>query len=343
MNQRLCGRVMLDLTATELDQEETELIQHPAVGGIILFTRNYESPAQLHSLVTAIRSTNPDILIAVDQEGGRVQRFREGFSWLPPLNWFGKIFELNQQDGIQCANTFAQLMASEILEYGIDFSFSPVLDVDYNRNTIVGDRSFHSDINSLVTLASHYIKGMHQAGMAVVGKHFPGHGYVTTDSHNELPVDSRNYEQLFSSDLFPFRQLCTELDAIMPAHILYENIDKHPAGYSSYWLKTVLQETLHFNGVIFSDDLNMEGASASKESYLNRAECALDAGCKMVLICNNRPAAIEIITGLAVENARLPYQEIAAMRQNNKYKTGLIDKITLQHKAQNYRDTYDTL
>lgn len=288
---------MLDLEGKELSQIEHELIQHPNVGGIILFTRNYESPSQLQHLINQIRQQRATLLIAVDQEGGRVQRFREGFTQLPPLAEFGKVYLQNPEQAKQMAKESAKVMASELLSFGIDFSFAPILDVDQGISQIIGDRSFGSDAEMVTSLAAAYIEGMRAVGMMAVGKHFPGHGAVAADSHTDLPVDSRAFSDIWQKDLLPYRQLKNKLAGIMTAHIIYEKIDKHPTSFSKYWLHEVLRKKINFTGTIFSDDLSMAGANYAG-NYIERAQLALTAGCDMVLVCNNRQGAIQILDNL---------------------------------------------
>ncbi len=288
------GHVMLDVAGIELSQEDREILQHPEVGGLIFFTRNYESPAQIKALVQSIRKIKKDIIIAVDQEGGRVQRFINGFSALSPLGIIGEQFELNPEQALIEAENHGYLMASEIKNVGIDISFAPVLDRNIGINEVIGNRSFHADPDVISTLARAYISGMNKAGMRAIGKHFPGHGCVSADSHHELPVDDRDYETINTTEMMPFRNLSQTLAGIMCAHIRYPAVDDKPAGFSSRWLREILREELKFKGVIFSDCLSMAGAKFAG-SYADRANLATEAGCDMVLVCNNREGAIEVL------------------------------------------------
>jgi len=291
------GSLMLDLIGVELSAEERDLLQHPMTGGVILFTRNYEDKQQLTELVKQIRAVSQQpLLIAVDHEGGRVQRFRPEFSRLPPLGEFGAIYQEQPEKALQLAEKAAWLMAIELRELAIDFSFAPVLDLDYGVSEVIGDRSFGRDPSRVVSLASAYIKGMKAAGMAATGKHFPGHGAVVADSHLAIPEDKRSEAEIWQDDIQPFIQLHQQgqLDAIMPAHVIYSQLDQQPAGFSAYWLQTILRQKIGFEGVIFSDDLSMEGASFAG-GYTERAEAALAAGCDMILACNHRAGAIEIL------------------------------------------------
>ena len=287
--------LMLDLEGTVLTAEEKELLQHPLSGGLIFFSRNFESVEQLQVLINDVRAAAPeDFLISVDHEGGRVQRFREGFTKLPAL---AKLYEQSDDEpaALRAAHHHAWLMASELRAIGIDFSFAPVLDLNYGVSEVIGDRAFHSQADIVAKMATAYIEGMHDAGMAATGKHFPGHGAVVADSHLEIPVDERTMDVLDAADMRPFAKLIQEgMDAIMPAHVIYPDIDSQPAGFSKVWLQQILRQQLGFDGVIFSDDLNMEGASFAG-NYAQRAEAAISAGCDMVLVCNNRPGVIQVM------------------------------------------------
>lgn len=293
------GPVMLDLMGVELDVDEREILRHPAVGGVILFSRNFESPEQIAALTAAIHELrDPHLLVAVDQEGGRVQRFRDGFTRLPPARRFGDLGRAHPARARRAAKTVGWLMAAELRSMGVDFSFAPVLDLDRGVSVVIGDRAFSDNANTVSDLARAWVEGMHDAGMAAVGKHFPGHGAVVADSHTELPTDGRSFDEIEREDLVPFARLIHRgMEAVMPAHLVYPCVDPNPAGFSAFWLRRILRERLGFQGVIFSDDLNMAAAAAGG-SYAQRARSALAAGCDVLLVCNNRPAALEVIEAL---------------------------------------------
>lgn len=286
------GTLMLDVAGLWLDASDRQLLRQPEVGGIILFARNTESPRQVRELVRSIRAVRPDMLIAIDQEGGRVQRLRNGVERLPAL---GRIAALGDAEAESAARNAAWVMATEMLACGIDISFAPVLDLDYGRSEVIGNRSLGEDPQRVAALGRAYIDGLHQAGMAATGKHFPGHGWAEADSHTDLPVDERSEAQIRASDLVPFAQLAAQLDGIMPAHVVYPAIDAQPAGFSRRWLQDILCKELGFKGAIFSDDLTMAGAHAVG-GICQRVDAALASGCDMLLVCNDRGAAEEALT-----------------------------------------------
>jgi beta-N-acetylhexosaminidase len=301
------GPVMLDVKGLELDATEREMLCHPLTGGVILFARNFASPGQLRALTAAIRAQrDPGLLIAVDHEGGRVQRFQHGFTRIPPMGALeSRCASLQEAAG--AARAIGTVIAHELLDHGLDFSFTPVLDVGSGRSSVIGDRAFSSDPEIIVSLAGELIAGLHQGGVASVGKHFPGHGHVQADSHVALPIDDRARAELDQCDLLPYRRLIPAgLKAIMPAHVVFSRVDRQPAGFSAVWLKDILRGQLAFEGMIFSDDLSMEGASAAGD-MVARARAAFAAGCDMVLVCNS-----PVDAGLLLE--RLGHRELNASR-----------------------------
>lgn len=307
MIKQAFGPVMIDIEGVTLSGIEKDKINHPNTGALILFARNYQSPEQVTQLIKDIRAARQgDILIAVDQEGGRVQRFRSGFTRLPPAATFA--------DSPEGAESAGWLMAAELLAVGVDFSFAPVLDIDCGVSEIIGDRSFSQDPDLATQLASQFRNGMKRAGMAATGKHFPGHGAVALDSHLTLPIDKRALNLIREKDLQPFKQLISEgLEAIMPAHVVYPQIDSLPAGFSKIWVQQILRDELRFDGVVFTDDLSMEGAAAIG-SFTDRAKLGLEAGCDMVLVCNNSNAAEEVLENIPITSSKDRERRLQAMQ-----------------------------
>jgi beta-N-acetylhexosaminidase len=284
------GPLMIDIGGLELSDRDRERLTHPLVGGLILFARNYQSPQQLTRLTAeahALRS--PPLLIAIDHEGGRVQRCREGYTRLPPMRRLGQLWAQSPDEALSAAHDIGYVLAAELRRNGVDLSFTPVLDLDWQRSAVIGDRSFHGDPQVVVQLAGALIAGLHRAGMAACGKHFPGHGWALADSHVAIPIDERSLAEL-APDIAPYRQL--ELDAVMPAHVIYPRIDARPAGFSPVWI-AMLREELGFAGVIFSDDLAMHGASIAGD-IVERASAAWNAGCDMLPVCNT-PDAVDAL------------------------------------------------
>ncbi|WP_257295244.1 beta-N-acetylhexosaminidase [Endozoicomonas sp. YOMI1] len=285
------GVLLIDLKGTQLTAEENQLLSLPGVAGIVLFSRNYQSREQLIALIRSVRDVRRDLLICVDQEGGRVQRFKDGFTRLPPAQAYG-VFDPDLHCHI--AYESGWLMASELLACGVDLCLGPVLDIDHGKTSIVGDRAFGCSVEQVTQLASLWVDGVHEAGMSVVIKHFPGHGNVDSDSHVSLPLDDRTFDEICQSDMEPFRVMIRKgVEALMPAHILFPAIDQYPVGYSPEWLKRVLRNQLSFDGLVISDCLSMEGA-AKTGSYPARARAALDAGCDLLIICN-RQGVLEVL------------------------------------------------
>jgi len=302
------GPVMLDVGDLELTAEERERLRHPAAGGVILFARNFESPRQLRALTGEIRALRrPELLIAVDQEGGRVQRFQNGFTRIPAMRAFGRRWDGGTEEARRLAEAAGYVIAVELRSHGVDFSFAPVLDVDFGASSVIGDRAFSDEPAVIAALAEAFVAGLKSGGAASVGKHFPGHGFVRADSHVDVPVDERPLEAIEAADLRPYRGLIGRgLDAVMPAHVIYPAVDSRPAGFSPVWLRDILRGRLGFEGMIFSDDLSMEGASVAG-GPLERARAALEAGCDMVLLCNAPQSAGVLLEGLrayALEPAR---------------------------------------
>lgn len=314
MNKNL-GPIILDLTGLELSKEEESLITHPLVGGIIIFSRNYDNPNQLSALIQHIRNIRPELILCVDQEGGRVQRLQNQFTRLPHMKILGDLFDRQRfsiAKMLEICEQMGFLMAVEVRAIDLDLSFAPVLDINKGVSEIMRDRAIHHDPSVIAQLASAYIKGMHRAGMSATGKHFPGHGHVKADSHLELPVDSRDFIEL-KKDMAPFQTLAHELDAIMTAHIRFPEVDKLPASFSPFWLQTVLREQIGFKGTIVSDDLTMEGASCMGD-YAQRAQAALAAGCDFILICNNRDGALIALESITDEVNDMTYERRANLQ-----------------------------
>ena len=314
--------IILDIAGTSLSATDRRRLAHPLTGGVILFARNWQNRAQLLELTSAIKAVRDDLLICVDHEGGRVQRFRsDGFTHLPPMAALGEMW-MNDGKGSKAvtgsgalratnaATAAGYVLASELRSCGVDFSFTPVLDLDWGESGVIGDRAFHRDARVVTLLAKSLMHGLLQAGMANCGKHFPGHGFVKADSHTEVPVDTRSLTALLAEDAAPYPWLRSTLTSVMPAHVIYPKVDKRPAGFSAKWLQDILRGKLGFNGAIFSDDLSMEGArriDGELVSYTDAAVVALQAGCDLVLLCNQSlgegTAVDELLDGLAAEQA----------------------------------------
>jgi beta-N-acetylhexosaminidase len=305
---------MMDLKGTRIEPEEREMLRHPLVGSVILFTRNYADPEQLTALVADIHSVrSPPLIVAVDQEGGRVQRFRSGFSRLPPIRRIGQQFDIDPKSGLELARQLGWLMAAELRAHGVDLSFAPCVDLDYGASEIIGDRAFHSKADIVGQLAVAYMHGMRNAGMAATAKHFPGHGAVVADSHLALPVDRRPIEDM-TEDMAPYRRLISNgLPAVMVAHVLFPSVDDVPASVSSRWIRGVLRGDLRFQGAVFSDDLSMAGAAAAGD-IVTRAERALAAGCDVLPVCNNPASVVTLLDQLKVEPEPASQLRVVRMR-----------------------------
>src|ERR1700683_1615721 len=308
------GPLMLDIAGTALTAADREVLAHPLVGSVILFTRNYVEPAQLQALVADIQSVrSPALLIAMNHEGGRVRRFRPGFSALPPLRRIGHAFDADAQQGLSMARSLGWLMAAEMAACGVDISFAPCVDLDYGLSEIIGDRAFHADAQAVAQLAIAYVHGMRDAGMAATAKHFPGHGAVVADSHMALPVDRRELADL-QDDIAPYRLLIANaLAGVMVAHVMYPAIDALPASLSKRWILGILRGDLRFQGAVFTDDLSMGGA-ASAGDVTTRARLALSAGCDMLPVCNNRPGVAALLDRLTFEPEPASQLRLVRMR-----------------------------
>jgi len=317
------GPVMLDVVGKSLSDEDLQRLHHPLTGGVILFARNYESRAQVTALCAEIHAARPGILIAVDHEGGRVQRFRsDGFTRLPAMRSLGQLWDRDVLESCKAATALGYVLAAELRACGVDLSFTPVLDLDYGPSEVIGDRAFHRDPRVVTMLAKNINHGLLQAGMANCGKHFPGHGFVAADSHIAIPVDERDPKDILKEDAAPYGWLGMSLSAVMPAHVIYPFFDSQPAGFSHKWL-SLLRHELGFEGVIFSDDLSMEGASVAG-NVVQGAHAALKAGCDMVLVCNSPDKADQLLAGLdpsVAIDAKRSASRIAALVPTSPAKT----------------------
>lgn len=306
------GPVMLDVVGTSLMEEDIRRIQHPLTGGVILFARNFQNRQQLVELTSAIHEARPGVLIAVDHEGGRVQRFKtDGFTRLPAMRRLGELWDKDVFAATKMATDVGYVLAAELRACGVDLSFTPVLDLDYGESGVIGDRAFHRDARVVAMLAKNLNYGLMLAGMANCGKHFPGHGFVKADSHVDIPVDERSLKEILGEDAAPYDWLGLGLSGVMPAHVVYPKVDKHPAGFSKKWL-SILRKDMAFEGVIFSDDLSMEGASVAG-GVVDGAYAALEAGCDMVLICNSPEKADVLLSGLKCKVEKKSGVRIAAL------------------------------
>ena len=287
--------LMIDIEGIDLNENDVRRIQHPHVGGVILFSRNYVNKSQLTQLIQTMREVKEELLIAVDYEGGRVQRFREEFTLLPSMRTLGNLFDDNESDALEMTEKIGWLIGQELGEVGIDFSFTPVLDIDYGSSSVIGDRSFHDRVTPVIDLSQALIKGLNRAGMSAVGKHFPGHGFIKADTHLEKAIDARSFDEIAQNDLQPFAQMiASKIEGIMPSHVIYSSCDPNPASMSSFWLNTVLRERLNFKGIIFSDDLSMQAAVDQEPNPAKRVFRAFNAGIDYALVCNN-PRDVDLI------------------------------------------------
>ena len=290
------GPLIVDIQGTNLEKEDLDILKHPLIGGVILFTRNYQNKCQVTELISQIKSLRtPELLVCVDQEGGRVQRFKNEFTQLPPLHTLGLLYERDHEQALTASRFLARQMAYELKPTGIDFSFAPVVDVYDPLSEIIANRAFHHAPEVITQLSKAYIQGLHDIGMIAVAKHFPGHGGVLEDSHLCLPNDPRCFKDVEATDIVPYTKLINHgLDAIMSAHVLFKHIDDLPSGFSKFWIKDILRDKLGFNGIIFTDDLSMQGA-LEFGNVVDRTRLALEAGCDIALICNDRTAVENVL------------------------------------------------
>ncbi len=317
------GPVMLDVAGHELSLAEAEMLRHPLVGGVILFARNYRDNAQLRALTAQIRALrDPAPIIAVDHEGGRVQRFRDGFTRIPAMRAIGRLWTQSPEGALEMATSAGRVLAAELVDHGLDLSFAPVLDLDYGCSRVIGDRAFHSDPEIAAALADAFADGLVDGGMGCVGKHFPGHGFAEADSHVAIPVDCRSFDQIWARDILPYRSaIGRRLHGVMPAHVVYPEVDPKPAGFSSFWLQEVLRGRLGFDGTIFSDDLSMEGATVAG-GIVERARSAYEAGCDMVLVCNRPDLSAELLDGWRPAVRVASARRVLAMRLPSRFRQG---------------------
>ncbi len=314
------GSVMIDIEGTCLQPIEKERLMSPLVAGVILFSRNFETIEQLQRLTTQIHNLrHPRLLIAVDHEGGRVQRFREGFTHIPPMRLLGTLYEQDPSNSYQVAEKIGWLLAAELLSVGVDFSFAPVVDLDYGGSTVIGDRAFHRHSAAVGNLSFHLMLGMRKAGMASVAKHFPGHGFIEADTHIEMVVDERPFMEVQQHDMKPFLHLIENgLDAVMPAHVIYPKVDSLPAGFSEVWLQAILRKQCHFEGAIISDDMSMKAAQAYGTPS-ERVLKALQAGCDLVLVCNDPLASDEVLAKLVWHACTLSHARLIRLHGHGKF------------------------
>ncbi len=325
------GPIMMDVSGFTLSETEKAHLEKPSIGGVILFTRNYQDIHQIKKLIGEIRMINPDLLIAVDHEGGRVQRFREGFTHLPAMAKLGEVYDKYPEQALEQAFSCGWILAAELLAIDVDFSFTPVLDLDYGNSSAIGDRAFHSNPEVVIELAGSLIKGLHEAGMKCVGKHFPGHGHVEIDSHIDLPIDERTMIEI-EYDILCFKGLINKgLDAAMPAHVLYPMVDDKPSSFSSIWIKEILKTQLGFGGIVFTDDLSMQGAHFIK-NIAERVHVSLESGCDMALICNHPELVTEVID--------LDWPDSEKLQLMKGIKPQKLNKIVLNHHINNIQSLF---
>ena len=309
------GPVICDVAGLALDESERARLRHPLIGGVILFARNYRDPEQLADLTAEIHALrSPSLIISVDHEGGRVQRFRCGFTRLPAMGVLGQRWLQDREEALRCARDTGFVLATELREKGVDLSFTPVLDLDCGRSEVIGDRGFGADPDVVAILADALAQGLSEAGMGAVGKHFPGHGWAEADSHVAIPRDEREFTTIWEKDIAPYRaEVGARLSGVMPAHVIYPAVDPNPAGFSRFWLQDVLRTRVGFSGVVFSDDLTMEGATVVGD-IVARAEAAHSAGCDMVLVCNRPDLVDDLLARWAPKLGADSLNRIAALQ-----------------------------
>jgi beta-N-acetylhexosaminidase len=318
----MLGPLVIDIAGTDLTAQERRRLRHPLVGQVILFTRNFESPQQLGELTAEIRSLrDPPLRICVDHEGGRVQRFRAGFSAIPPMARLGLLWDRDVLGACRAAMSVGYLIGVELRTYGVDLAFAPVLDLAWGRSGVIGDRAFHADPRVVSMLAAYLTHGLALAGMASCGKHFPGHGWAEADSHHEVPVDSRPLETILAHDAAPYRWLGVSLDSVMPAHVVYPQVDARPAGFSRRWIEQILRADLGFTGAVFSDDLSMAGAGVAGDLSA-RARAALEAGCDFILVCNDPEGADRLLADLTWQAGGAYPQRLARIAPRGSFAEG---------------------
>lgn len=318
--------LIIDIAGQTLSKTDKRRLQHPLTGGIILFARNWENRAQLTALCRDIKKVRADLLICVDHEGGRVQRFKtDGFTHLPPMRALGELWLKDAMAATNAATACGYVLGAELRACGVDFSFTPVLDLDFGESSVIGDRAFARDPRVVGLLAKSLMHGLLQSGMANCGKHFPGHGFVKADSHIDIPVDKRSLKAILADDAAPYEWLNTTLTSVMPAHVIYPKVDARPAGFSEKWLTYILRGQLGFGGAIFSDDLSMAGArliDGKEVSYTEAAVTALNAGCDMVLLCNQSidggKAVDELLDGMTQAQLRQQWEALEASEERRR-------------------------
>ena len=317
MNEQKLGSMIVDLIGVNLTADDKRRLAHPNTGGVILFGRNFKTRAQVSKLIRAIRAIRPNIIISVDHEGGRVQRFKsDGFTHLPSMRELGAVYAHDALQGVHLATEVGFVLASELRAVGVDYSYTPVLDLDYGGSTVIGDRAFAPSAQDVAVLAKALLHGMLQAGMVGCGKHFPGHGFVVADSHVDMPVDKRSLKKILADDIVPYAHLAQDLGAVMPAHVIYPKVDKLPAGFSKVWLD-MLRVQLNFTGAVVTDDLSMAGAAMIYPDVVQRVRAALDAGCDMAMVCNRPNDLDTALAGLPKNYARRAHQKGTQARIQN--------------------------